>query len=52
MTAGIISISGGVLLGAASGWMFWRESTTHSSEKSVSVQATRGGAIGGYAFTF
>jgi hypothetical protein len=51
MTGGIISISGGVLMGAASGWMFWRESTTRP-KKSLSVQATAGGAIGGYSFTF
>lgn len=50
MTGGIISISGGILAGAASGWMFWRESST-SGNKSLNAQA--GGAMGGsYSFSF
>lgn len=51
-TGGIVSVSAGVILGALSGWMFWRESSTASSKSSVSVQATRGGAIAGYGFLF
>jgi hypothetical protein len=51
MTGGIISLSGSVLMGAATGWMFWRESTTRG-EKNLSVQATKGGAMGGFSFAF
>jgi hypothetical protein len=51
-TGGIVSMSGGVLVGALAGWMFWRESSTASSKSSVSVQATKGGAIAGYGFLF
>lgn len=52
MTGGILSISSGVLIGAAGGWMFWRESSSRPAQKGVSVQATKGGAIGGYGFSF
>ncbi len=51
-TGGLVSLSGGILVGALSGWMFWRESSTASNKASVSVQATDGGAIAGYGFRF
>jgi len=51
-TGGIVSLSGGVLVGALAGWMFWKESSTAKSKSSVSVQATKGGAIAGYGLQF
>jgi hypothetical protein len=52
MTGGIVSVSSSVLLAALSGWMFYSESSTSSNKSSVSVQATKGGAIAGYGFHF
>lgn len=52
MTGGIVSLSGGVLLGAFAGWMFYKESSTQTSNSSLSVQATKGGGIAGYGFRF
>lgn len=52
MVGGVLSLSAGVLAGAASGWMFWRESQGRADEGGVSFNLGESGAMANYAFQF
>lgn len=49
---GIGSVSGGVLLGAAAGWMFWREHKAEDKTKGLSININNGGASAAFHTRF
>ncbi len=52
LAGGIASVSGGLLLGAVAGWMFWREHKSPKTPKSLSLKLSADGAIGAYQLQF
>ncbi len=52
LAGGIASVSGGLLLGAVAGWMFWREHKSPQTANSLSLKLSADGAIGAYQLQF